>query len=72
MPQSRNLEEFLRKNATKEKTGITHTRIGSTELGIFGWKGIIEDGDVNEFYNLYATLIDNYIFHYAVILFVIF
>ena len=48
MPQSRNLEEFLRKNATKEKTGITHTRIGSTELNIFGWKGIIEDNDVNE------------------------
>ena len=55
MPQSRNLEEFLRKNATKEKTGITHTRIGNTELGVFGWKGLIEDNDVNEFYNLYAA-----------------
>tara|TARA_Y100000389_G_scaffold201263_2_gene243520 strand:- start:289 stop:2997 length:2709 start_codon:yes stop_codon:yes gene_type:complete len=47
------LQAFLKKYATKEKNGITHTRIGDKELNIYGGKYSIPDEKINEFYKLY-------------------
>ena len=47
------LQVFLKKYATKEKNGITHTRIGDKELNIYGGKYSIPDEKINEFYKLY-------------------
>ena len=44
---------FFKKHSTKENIGITHTRIGSKELNIYGGKYIIPDEKTNEFYKLY-------------------
>ena len=48
-----NLQEFLLQHATKDKTQITHTRIGYPQLNIFPGKYCIPQSASAKFYKLY-------------------
>jgi P4 family phage/plasmid primase-like protien len=51
--QFNDLPDFLIKHNGKDKDNITHTRIGSQELNIYGGKYSIEKNELNTFYRLY-------------------
>ena len=45
--------EFLINHSTKDKTKITHTRIGNIEMNIFPGKYHISAGSLQKFYKMY-------------------
>ena len=49
----RNLNDFLKLHKTTEKQGVTHTRIGDVERGVFPGKYIIPHDKQQIFYKLY-------------------
>jgi P4 family phage/plasmid primase-like protien len=61
--QYNNLTDFLAKHTANAKAGeggvITHTRIGSTDLQIYGGKYIIPQDELPRFYELYYDYIYN-------------
>ena len=63
----KDLNEFLSKHSTKNNEGceITHTRIGSKELGVYGGAFVIPKEDLPQFYDLYykAVFLDDRIEH---------
>ena len=53
MEKSPSFHSILKKYSTKEKTGITHTRIGNVKEGVFPGKYIIPEEDMESFYKHY-------------------
>jgi len=51
--KSQSFHSILKKYITKEKSGITHTRIGNVNEGVFPGKYIIPEEDIDEFYKHY-------------------
>ena len=51
--KSQSFHYILKKYSTKDKTGITHTRIGNVKEGIFPGKYIIPHEQIEEFYKHY-------------------
>ena len=49
------LEAFLKKHFTNEKSCITHTKIGSSELGISGGSFHIPENKMDQFYKIYKS-----------------
>ena len=49
------LEAFLKKHFTNEKSCITHTKIGSSELGISGGSFHIPENKMEQFYKIYLN-----------------
>ena len=47
------LDTFLKHYAVKDKSNLTHTRIGSVKQGIFGCKFNIPENKMEQFYKLY-------------------
>ena len=49
------LEHFLKKFITKDKSGISHIKIGNNELNVFGNKYSIPNENIKDFYDAYKT-----------------
>jgi len=47
------LDQYLKKHIADSKTSVNYTKIGNTELGVFGNKYFIGDDDVAEFQKVY-------------------
>ena len=57
--RSQSFHSILKKYSTKEKTGITHTRIGNVNEGIFPGKYIVPAEDMDNFYKHYYDHVFN-------------
>ena len=49
------LDSFLKKHYADDKTGINHTKIGNSELGVSGGSYAIPEDKMDEFYKIYKN-----------------